>query len=172
MGKPLQRRVSPEGVVQSAFRTFFRRGVKGEYPVDHSGSFWHLLVRITMNKVRRQREHHGAAKRDLAAEVYFEDGAAGPEAVARDPSPEEAALWLDEFEALFDGLEDPEPEMLRLRLEGYSSAEIAARVGCSRWTVRRVLDRVGRILNERLKQESGNRLGLLAPATPLFRLYR
>ena len=56
----------------------------------------------------------------------------------------------DELETLLAGLDQPEPEIIRLRLQGYSSLEIANQVGCSRWTVRRVLDRIGHRLHERL----------------------
>ena len=41
------------------------------------------------------------------------------------------------------GLESPEPEMVRLAIEGHTPSQIAKQIGCSRWTVRWVLDRVG-----------------------------
>jgi RNA polymerase sigma factor (sigma-70 family) len=153
MGERLRRRVGADDVVQSVFRTFFRRTEKGEYPIDHSGSLWHLLVTITLNKVRRQGERHGAAKRNVRAEVDLDDAQLSPEAVARGPTPEEAVLFMDELEALLRDLPEPEPEIVRLCLEGHSSSEIAQRTSCSRWTVRRALDRFGRRAQKRLEEK-------------------
>lgn len=154
IGDRLRRRVGADDVVQSVFRTFFRRTEQGEYPLDHSGSLWRLLVKIMMNKIRRQGELHGAARRDVGAEVAVADGEISPEAVAREPSPEEAVLLLDELECLVAGLKSPEPDIIRLCFEGYSTPEIADQLSCSRWTVRRVLDRFGARLRQRLAEGS------------------
>jgi len=154
MAPRLRRRVGADDVVQSVFRTFFRRTEKGEYPIDHSGSLWRLLVKITMNKIRHQGERHRAAKRNVEAEVDIMAAGVSPEAFAEDPSPE-AAVWLmDELEALLAGCDVSEGEMLTLCLEGYSTTEIAQRKGCSRHTVRRVLNRFGRQLQRNLEENS------------------
>ena len=153
IGSRLGRRVGEDDIVQSVFRTFFRRTAEGEFSIDHSGSLWHLLVRITLNKIRRQGERHHAGKRDVAAEVYAGDGKLHPEVVAHDPAPEEVVLLIDELEDLLTGLKEPEPEIVRLGIQGYSSEEIATEVKCSRWTVRRVLNRTGHQLRKRLKDD-------------------
>lgn len=70
IGERLARRVGPEDIVQSVFRTFFRRTGDGQFAVDHSGSLWRLLVRITANKVLRHAEREGAARRDMKVEVH------------------------------------------------------------------------------------------------------
>src|SRR5262249_35780113 len=62
-------RVDGEDVVQSVFRTFFRRCASGEFTVDGSGRLWRLLVTITLNKVRAGVRYHTAARRDVAAEA-------------------------------------------------------------------------------------------------------
>ena len=144
------RRFSPEDVVQSVFRTFFRRGAKGEFSVDHSGALWNLLVVIALNKMRKLAERHGAGKRDVDAEVSADGAKPRPEAVAHEPTPEEAAALADELELVLSSLALGEGDMVRLCLAGYSTTEIAKRLGCSRWTVRRVLDRAGCLLRKRL----------------------
>jgi DNA-directed RNA polymerase specialized sigma24 family protein len=58
------------------------------------------------------------------------------------------------LESLLSGFDETESEMVHLALEGYSLSEIAPRVGCSRFTVRRVLDRIGRRLCGRLGKNS------------------
>jgi RNA polymerase sigma factor (sigma-70 family) len=156
IGQRLRRRVGAEDIVQSVFRTFFRRTGQGEYPIDHSGSLWQLLVTIMLNKVRRQGAAHRAAKRDVGVEVPVADGELSPVALARDPAPDDAVVLLDELESLLAGLKSPEPDIIRLCLEGYSSPEIADQLACSRWTVRRVLDRFGTRLRRRLEDESGS----------------
>jgi len=150
IGGRLRRRVAADDVVQSTFRTFFRRCAEGEFAIDHTGSLWQLLVRITLNKVCNQAARHRAGKRDLAAETYAADEHLEPAAVAHDPDPEEAAALADELENLFAGLKPPEQEILRLAFQGYTTPQVAQQVGRSRWTVRRVLDRIGWRLQERL----------------------
>ena len=156
IGLQLRQRVGAEDVVQSVFRTFFRRTAAGEFAVDHSGSLWHLLAKITINKVRRQGERHHAGKRDVAKEIHGDGECLALQAVAHEPTVEEAAMLVEELESLLVGLESPEPEIVRMGLQGYSSTEIARQLGCSRWTVRRVLDRIGERLEQRLERESAH----------------
>jgi hypothetical protein len=60
-----------------------------------------------------------------------------------DPTPEVAALLAEEFRCLLDRLNDPEDPHLRdiavWRMEGYSNADIARKLGCSPPTVERRL---------------------------------
>ena len=154
IGGRLKRRVGAEDVVQSAFRTFFRRTEGGEFSIDHSGSLWRLLVRITLRKILRKAEFHCSGPRDVRKEVYVHADEPGPEAIASDPTPQEAACLVDELEVLLAKFEEPDPEIVRLCLERYSSSEISDKVGCSRWRVRRVLDRVGHHLRRRLEADS------------------
>ena len=149
----LARRVGPEDILQSVFRTFFRRAGEGKFAVDHSNSLWHLLVRMTLNKIRKKSERHHAGRRDLSVEVYPADDKLQPEVMAHDPTPAEAAALADELEAIFAGLDDPEPDIFRFCMQGYSTSEIASQMGCSRWTVRRVLDRIGHQLQGRLQDD-------------------
>jgi RNA polymerase sigma-70 factor (ECF subfamily) len=154
LGRRLRAREDPEDVVQSAFRTFFRRAADGQFQVDHASGLWNLLVTITLNKVRLRAQRHGAGKRNVRAEVGLDLDQLDPRLVAREPTVEEAAAFIDELDFILCGLQDPDPEIVRLCFQGYSPSEIAARVNCSRWTVRRVLDHVGDRLRRRLRIES------------------
>ena len=69
IGARLQARVDGDDIVQSVFRTVFRRTAAGEFLIDHSSSLWHLLVTITIHKVQKQAEHHRADRRDMNREV-------------------------------------------------------------------------------------------------------
>ena len=46
----VRRKADAEDVVQSVYRTFFRRMHDGEFQLDHWGSLWGLLTRITVRK--------------------------------------------------------------------------------------------------------------------------
>ena len=147
----LKRRVDGEDVVQSVFRSFFRRTANGEYAIGDSAELWNLLVRITLNKVRDQARHHRAQKRDIAAEAAELEETLIVE-MAREPTPEDAAALLDEVETVLQGVSEQEASVIRLAMEGYSSSEIASDLGCSRWTVRRILNRLGTRISRRLSE--------------------
>src|SRR3954468_14630714 len=44
-----------EDVVQSVFRTFFRRCAEGQFRVDGANQLWRLLVKITLLKARAKQ---------------------------------------------------------------------------------------------------------------------
>ncbi|MGA7698057.1 MAG: LuxR family transcriptional regulator, partial [Thermoguttaceae bacterium] len=50
MNRRFRRREDPEDVVQSAFRTFYRRNAQGEFRIDFSTDLWRLLETITRHK--------------------------------------------------------------------------------------------------------------------------
>jgi RNA polymerase sigma-70 factor (ECF subfamily) len=153
MGERLRRRLAPDDIVQSAFRTFFRRADQWQFQQDKAGAIWHLLVRITLNKIRSKGIHHAAQKRDVGAEFALADDDFDPALVVHEPTPDEAAELADVIEVTIDSLDDKETRALELALQGFTASEIASQVGCSRWTVRRLLDRIGHRLLEQLKPD-------------------
>lgn len=150
----LAQRVGASDIVQSAFRSFFRLAREREIRIDHSESVWRLLAAITVNKMRQQREWHNAGRRRRSAEVRLADLKTDPSAFAHVPSAEEAVILADEVGALVARLDPPEPEILGLCLQGFSPSEIAQEVHCSRWSVRRVLNRIGHRLERRLEENT------------------
>jgi RNA polymerase sigma factor (sigma-70 family) len=154
IGQRLRRRIGTDEPVQSAFRTFFRRTADGQYQIDHSVDLWNLLVTITLNKLRHMVERETGKKRDPDREVGLDGQLPNPELIAREPTPEEAAALDDELETLLAKLKPPEPEIVRLRLQGYSTSDIADKLGLARQTIRRKIDRIGTILAQRLRDES------------------
>jgi RNA polymerase sigma factor (sigma-70 family) len=73
---------------------------------------------------------------------------------ANEPTPEDAAALLDEVETALQGVSTQEANVIRLAMDGYSSSEIASELGCSRWTVRRILNRLGTRISRRLSETS------------------
>ena len=63
-------------------------------------------------------------------------------AVARDPSPVEAAILAETVEQLMDRLDDRGRQILALSLQGCTPQEVSSQVGQSVRTVQRVLARV------------------------------
>lgn len=142
----LARRVDPEDVVQSVYRSFFRAAAEGNYELQRSGDLWRLLVAITLNKLRMQARRHNADKRSMKCEesIALSPGSFGitPERVAEDPQPEEVAAVSELLEQVMEGMTVQQRKMLELRLQNYKIEEIAVEVGCSERTVRRLLDQV------------------------------
>jgi RNA polymerase sigma-70 factor (ECF subfamily) len=173
-----RRREDPEDVVQSVFRTFFRRASQGEFRFDNQAGLWSLLQRITRCKILNHIQFHHADIRDVAREqpcdglaVADEEGA-GPaawllgetlEAVLNGMDPQESAVFRLQLFGLTIGeivqtvladLSPPFPEILQLRLQGCSEREIAQRIGCGREAVRYRLKRLRLRLNALLQDQS------------------
>lgn len=150
----LARRVDPEDVVQSAYRSFFVRMGRGEYELGNGTELWKLLVTITLNKVRKQGKFHHAQKRNVSRDESAQGSGSVPLAdLARsaEPGPEDAAMLIDEVAALLAGLRPDDRPVIELRLQGYNSVEIAKETGRAERSVRRILERVSRTLTSRIE---------------------
>jgi RNA polymerase sigma-70 factor (ECF subfamily) len=143
-------RVDAEDVVQSAFRTFFRRINHGEFQIADSLRLWRLLVRITLLKARATARRHTAAVRDIGREQpggdWFHD------TIAVEPRPEDAAAVADQIECLLADLPPLFGEVLGRLLAGESKSDIAKSVGLSRPTVYGCV----RVLQQRLRKSLGD----------------
>ena len=104
----LGRRVDPEDVVQSAYRSFFRRVIDGRYLVTEDEQLWHLLAAITVGKARKAVRRHTSDKRSVSSEESTADTLAqtrlSPGALAQEPLPEEATMLIEETERMMANL--------------------------------------------------------------------
>jgi RNA polymerase sigma-70 factor (ECF subfamily) len=132
----LASRVDPDDVVQSVFRTFFRRFERGDYDIPEGEELWKLLLVISLNKVRALGAYHRAGKRDISATVRIADQKQPSASAGEDQ--EFQALRLTIAELLAE-LPPPQPEVITLRIEGHEVADIARRTGRSKRTIERVL---------------------------------
>jgi RNA polymerase sigma-70 factor (ECF subfamily) len=141
----LGRRVSPEDIVQSVFRTFFVRAREGQFEASDPDGMCKLLARITVRKVLRQANHHRAAKRDVAKEASPVDND-GPDPATelfdRGPTPDEVHAFVDQLEHFLSRLGPQEREVLELRMQGCSPEEIAKRLGTYDRKIYRILERI------------------------------
>jgi RNA polymerase sigma factor (sigma-70 family) len=140
LSRKLAAREGGEDVVQSVFRTFFRRSAAGQFQIDTLAQVWRLLVKITLQKVRTRARFHAAKKRSAAAEVRPEDDTWVAHALGREPDPAAAAELVDLMEALVDGVPPLYGRVLELRLQGMVPADVARELSISRNTVYRALD--------------------------------
>jgi RNA polymerase sigma-70 factor, ECF subfamily len=142
----LARRLDPEDVVHSAYRSFFAAVREGRYEIQRGGDLWQLLVTITLHKVQHQVRLQTAGKRAVQREQHFgsEDSLLGMHAalLAREPSPMAALVLAEQLEQLMGLLNPLQRRMLELRLQGHNLKEIAAATQRSQAMVRRALDRV------------------------------
>jgi RNA polymerase sigma-70 factor (ECF subfamily) len=140
----LRPKMDPEDVLQSVYRSFFDRHARGQYDLENWDSLWGILTLITIRKCGHRLEYYRAARRDIQREAALPPEASGIgwEAVARDPTPSEAAQLTETIEQLMAGLTSRQRDMVALRLQGYTAPEISARVKRTERTVQRVLQRV------------------------------
>jgi RNA polymerase sigma-70 factor (ECF subfamily) len=147
----LRRRVDADDIVQSVFRTFFRRAQGGEFVLSDSQKLWSLLCAITLTKVRQKAQFHRRLQRNYERESQppphpGQSGIGPAEPVAPGPSPSEAAEFEDQFHMVLDHLDPEERQVVELRLQDCPYEEIAHVMGISERTVRRILQRVqGRV---------------------------
>lgn len=150
LGWRLRRKLDPEDVVQSVFKSFVRLQREKDLAFENWESLWGLLALITVRKCGHKIEHFMAACRRVSAEHSIAPGA-GPvdddthrciEAISREPDPVHAAMLAETLAGLLDGLDDRDRRIVTLALEGAAVAEISDEVERSERTVQRVLKRV------------------------------
>ncbi len=146
-GADLAPRFDPEDVVQSVFRTFFRRASAGFYEVPAGEELWRLLLVLSLHKVRDLAVHHRAQKRDIGRTWSVEDGDTPAGEISEDNRLAYDSLRLVIADLIYD-LPESNRQIIDLRIEGHEVAEIAAKSGRSKRTVERTLQQ----FRERLRQ--------------------
>ncbi|MFL5330017.1 MAG: RNA polymerase sigma factor [Gemmataceae bacterium] len=144
-GANLSSRVDAEDIVQSVFRTFFRRAVTGHYSVPDGGELWKLFLVIALNKVRSAGTYHRAAKRDVRRNGQGTDASDVP---AKQDDTAMAMLQLV-LEDLLGRLPGSHRQIIEMRIEGYEIADISRSTGRARRSVERVLQE----FRDRLRRE-------------------
>jgi RNA polymerase sigma-70 factor (ECF subfamily) len=149
----LRHKVDPEEVVQSAYKSFFLRYKAGKLEVKDWGNLWGLLTMITLRKCMDRVDYHKAECRDVQREVAAQTGAKGTEpwweAIAREPTPDEAAVLAETVEELLRALQPDERPILTLSLQGFTTQEISEQLGRPERSVRRLRERVRKELERR-----------------------
>ncbi|MCA9149788.1 MAG: sigma-70 family RNA polymerase sigma factor [Planctomycetales bacterium] len=153
-GRELAARFDPEDVIQSVFRTFFRRAAEGGVDVPPGEELWQLLLVMALNKVRRLGKFHRRQRRNVQQTVTTE--AAG-EVVGPTCENSWHVLQLVVEETLSQ-FPDLQRQMIERRIQGNSIVEIAAETGRCRRTVERVLRQFREMMSDYLEQDNGGDL--------------
>ncbi len=145
-------RFDPDDVVQSAFRTFFKRVKNDEFTFEQEEDLFKLLVRLTVRKTLRQVVHHQAAKRSPTSEMT--DGSDDSQLLAQVagnvPAPDVELALLEQFEKLMESLTPIERQVVELKMQGYTTVEIAEKLGSYDRKIRRLLERIEQVAQNRV----------------------
>lgn len=144
IGHRLNGKVEAGDVVQSVYRSFFVRNVRGsyeDYGLNNWDSLWSLLALITVGKCTKKVRDLHAQKRDIDRELPLGDGKVW-DVFGTEPSPESALLLSELVEELFTMVGKRNRDILMLALQGNQTQEIATALGISQRRAQRVLQRV------------------------------
>lgn len=153
LSEDLATRVDAEDIVQSVFRTFFRRVSKGDYDVPDGEELWKLFLVMGLNKIRSAGTFHRAAKRDVRSGTggenlgqLAESGSAGDE------------VSLNILRMVIDDVLSTLPvtnrEIIKLRIEGHEVESIADQLQRSKRTVERVLQEFRKKMSTLIGEDS------------------
>jgi len=153
-----RRAADEEDVALSAFDSFCRGAAQGRFPqLADRDDLWQLLAVITAHKASKLARRERQQKRggDVLNLSQVSGPSSRPEAVLErvldsGPTPEFAAQLAEECRRLLGVLADDQLRAVALwKMENYTNAEIAVKLGCVVRTVERKL----RVIRSRWKQE-------------------
>lgn len=136
--EPVRRRLDPEDIVQSVYRSFFRRLQQGRFALADPDQLWRLLAAMTFHKARNASKFHQRRRRDARRDLAL----SGPGDDVPAPGPDDVDLLFESLQELLAGLPEGYRVIVSRRLEGQSIEAIATAVHRSQRTVLRVLAHV------------------------------
>ena len=152
----LRQKVDPEDVVQSVYKSFFRRLEAAQLEVLTWDNLWYLLTVMTLRKCATQAEFLHAARRDARREIPIspadQDGS-WRQIVDREPGPEEAALLTETVEKTLRDFDAEDQAVIVMTLQGYNVREISLQLKRADRSVRRLRERARKRLEEMLAQD-------------------
>jgi DNA-directed RNA polymerase specialized sigma24 family protein len=152
-----------EDAALSAFDSFCRGAAQGRFPqLRDRDNLWPLLVVITARKVIDARNHEARAKRGggkVRGESAWQDAVDGSDrdgginlVIGDEPTPAFVAEVAEETRRLLDALGSEELRSVAVwKMEGYSNAEIAKKMGCVERTVERRLKLIRGLLEREME---------------------
>lgn len=153
----LRAKCDPEDVLQSVFRTFFRRLGTGDVDLRDWESLAGLLALLTVRKCQHRVRHYRTAGRDVRLEVRLDGADGGPICVPdRDPVPDEVAAFAELTDRLLRSLNDRDREVIARVIAGEGTSEIARRLCRTQRSVQRAIARTRQRL---LTQDLGDARG-------------
>ena len=146
----LQRRIDPEDIVQSVFRSFFARHEAGQFEFSEAPDVWRLLAAITYAKIQKTIRFHARQQRDIGRESYSDDCVRPTYDVS--PNASAVIMMMELLDQILEELPETHREIVRLRMESFTISEIAERMKISTRTVLRALKLVREVAIEHCTQ--------------------
>ena len=147
----LHARVDAEDLALMTFQSFCLRLANGKFEQDDRQDFWRLLVRMALNKTRREVAAQLAQKRDARRDSSIDDGGIFFELLdQRTPTPEETVVMAEEMARLLDRLPADIRVIAVWKFEGHTNEEIAAKLS---YTVR-TIERKVKLIRKRWSDEN------------------
>jgi RNA polymerase sigma-70 factor, ECF subfamily len=134
LGAKLRATIDAEDIVQSVFRSMFRGVQAGNYEVEPGSTLWNLLAVISLTKLRKRAHHQTAQRRNLNRLVSLQTLADGD---AIDVSTDDFLNIC--IRETMQKLRPSDRQILLLRIQGFTLAEISERTSFSCRTIARRL---------------------------------
>jgi RNA polymerase sigma-70 factor (ECF subfamily) len=138
LGGSIAGKEDPEDVVQSVYRSFFRRDAEAPYQFGDWQDVWALLATIARRKCVNRRLHYSSERRATSRESRPDAIDAG----SAEPPPEEVAMLAETVQSLLLRFPARERAVVELSLQGYTVKEISAQLGRAERSVFRVREHV------------------------------
>lgn len=144
----LKRRFDADDVVQSTFRTFFRRAHAGQFQFEDNQRLWNLLLAIALTKLREKARFHGRKGRSVERERNSLPSRPGDSTPPEEsfltpaPPPDAATELAEAYESFLTALDEQERQLVDLKLQDRTNDEAAEALGISERSVRRILQRL------------------------------
>jgi RNA polymerase sigma-70 factor (ECF subfamily) len=129
-------RFDPEDIVQSVFRTFFRRVSKGQYEAPEGDELWKLLLVMALNKVRSKGAFHRSGKRDIRKTQTLPES---PQTLNDESTAVAKSILCMSVDEMIGKQPSSHQEIIRLRVDGQDVQAIAEKTNRSKRTVERIL---------------------------------
>lgn len=132
LGTGLAGAADEHDVAQSAFRSFFLRASRGQFPqLEDREDLWKLLATITIRKAIKRRRKNARQKSTHEVGAYF------AEELAAENSHELSVDMREEVTRLVGLLDEKTQQVAGLLLQGHTNQEIADQIGTSLATIER-----------------------------------
>ena len=142
----LKSRFDDEDVVQSVFRTFFRRAAQGYFDAPDGDELWNLFLVIALNKIRRHGKYHRRKMRDVRATRPIQ----GQVLETTDQAP---LLLLElSIDELLSDLPPLKRHVVEMRIKGYGMDDIAKDANRCTRTVERILKQFRDMLSRQIHE--------------------
>jgi len=154
LGGKAPRWADEEDVALSAFHSFYEGAANGQFPrLSNRDDLWKILVHITTRKARdylrvNQRQKRGGGKvRGESVFVTPNNGSCGAQGLNQQAidaqTPELVIEMAEQCRLMLDALKDDGLRQIAIwKVEGYTDAQIATKLGCVVRTVERKTERI------------------------------